>query len=135
MELSKPTASLLSPTGNNNNNSNASGSAAANVAHREGPAGTGGAKVPEGGASLMMGAAHGNLAGPLQSPAMDGKTAAVAFGGAGVTSDEKGAYGKGGNPHEIGVSNGGALGMGGAGRLGLDANGNAQKRPSKEETV
>ena len=84
----------------------------------------------------MMGAAHGNLAAPMQSPS-DAKqlstTAAVGFGSA--TSDEKG-FGREGGP---GANNNAALGMGGgAGRLGLDSNSNAltvHKRLPKEETV
>ena len=89
-------------------------------------------KGPHAGHSLMMGAAHGNLAAPLQSPSGDPKqlstTAAVGF--ASATSDEKGMVN----------TNGATLGMGGgAGRLGLDSsNTNAltvHKRLPKEETV
>ena len=94
-------------------------------------------KGPHAGHTLMMGAAHGNLAAPIQSPSNDAKqlatTAAVGFGSA--PSDEKG-FGREGGPAG---PNGAALGMGGgAGRLGLDSNGNAltvHKRLPKEETV
>ena len=82
----------------------------------------------------MMGAAHSNLAGQPQSPPNDAKlstTAAVGF--SSVPSDEKG-FGQGPSSNQ----NTGALGIGAAGRLGLDPNGNAlqvHKRPPKEETV
>lgn len=82
-------------------------------------------KIPLVGPSLKM---HGKLGEPLTSPNNDGKS------GAGFPSgtDEKG-FGNGGPGSNIG-----ALGMGGQGRLGLDANGNAltvHKRQPKEETV
>ena len=83
----------------------------------------------------MMNAAHGNLAGPLQSPNADAKAGAGGGGFTGAPSDEKGF-----NNMPTGVSSGGgnALGMGGAGRIGLEGPSNAltvSKRLPKEETV
>ena len=71
-------------------------------------------KGPMIGPSLMMGAAHGNLAGPM-SPQNDAKLVSTnAVGFTSVPSDEKGF-------NNNGPSTGSnALGIGGAGRLGLD---------------
>ena len=103
--------------------SGASINAASNSNNRENSSNTAVQKVPHGGPSLM-GAAHGNLGGPVQSPTTDAKMNAVAAGGGFPSAEEKGFSG---NP-------GGA----GLGRLGLDSNSNAMtvhKRLPKEETV
>ena len=84
------------------------------------------------GPSLMMGAAHGNLAGPI-SPSNDAKLSSPnPVGFTSAPSDEKGAF----NNNNGSSTTNNALGMGGAGRLGLDQNAlTVNKRLSKEETV
>ena len=88
------------------------------------------------GPSLMMGAAHGNLAGPI-SPSNDAKLSSPnPVGFTSAPSDEKVAFNNNNNNGSSTTNNNNALGMGGAGRLGLDQNAlTVSKRLPKEETV
>ena len=92
MELKKP-STLLSPStlNANNNSSNAN-------SNQNNGASTSNQKVPLGaGPSLMMGAAHGNLAGPLGSSPGDAKlsTTAAVSGFTSAPADEKGGFANG----------------------------------------
>lgn len=77
----------------------------------------------------------GNAA-QLHSP-LDAAKLGATTGGYGTNLAEEKGFGNGSGPGGSN-NNGGALGMGGQGRLGLDSNGNAltvHKRQPKEETV